>query len=134
MEWQTFTRAAAVAGLIALVFATARAAHADGRSHCVDIAIPKGAFAAHDGTWKTLTNEQRLFLAGVYVLNPRTPSGLPYGDAAVLAEVSADHGNGGVVFFVDGDKACTPMPIGRELIELIMDIGKGTISHEGVSN
>ncbi len=41
-------------------------------------------------------------------MNPITPPGLPYGDKAALATVEG-HDGGGVVFFLDGNRACTPM-------------------------
>jgi hypothetical protein len=39
---------------------------------------------------------------------------LPYGDKAVLARLDKDAG--GLVFFIDGDKACTPMRAPPELM------------------
>src|SRR5271154_5775694 len=60
------------------------------------------------GQWIELTDLQRAFLAGIYAMNPNTPSGLPFGDKAVLARVKGD--DGGVVFFIDGEMACQPMP------------------------
>jgi hypothetical protein len=68
------------------------------------------------------------FLRGVYVLNPLTPPGLPYGDKAVLAQVEGN--SGGVIFFIDGNKACSPMPIPAELIAMMRDVATDAISHE----
>ena len=76
-------------------------------SRCVDVSLPKNAVIARNGKWIELTPEQWQFLRGVYALNPETPPGLPYGDKAVLAQV--DNDSGGLVFFIDGKKACTPM-------------------------
>jgi hypothetical protein len=67
-------------------------------------------------------------MRGIYAMNPETPAGLPYGDKAVLAQVEGN--NGGMVFFIDGDKACTPMPIPVELITMMRDVATDTISHE----
>ena len=64
---------------------------------------------ARNGKWIELTPEQWEFMRGIYAMNPETPAGLPYGDKAVLAQV--DGNSGGLVFFIDGDKACTPMPV-----------------------
>ena len=97
-------------------------------SRCVDISVPKGAITAHNGKWIELTPEQWEFLRGVYVVNPETPPGLPYGDKAVLAQV--DGNAGGLVFFIDGDKACTPMPVPHELLAMMHDVATATISHE----
>ena len=82
-------------------------------SRCIDVSVPKQAIAAHNGKWIELTPEQWQFLRGIYAMNPETPAGLPYGDKAVLAQVEGN--SGGLVFFIDGDKACTPMPVPREL-------------------
>ena len=78
---------------------------------CVDIAVPKDAVMARHGNWMELTPEQWQFLRGVYVLDPQTPPGLPYGDKAVLAQI--DGRPGGLVLFIDGDKACTPIADSR---------------------
>jgi hypothetical protein len=57
-----------------------------------------------------------------------TPAGLPYGDKAVLAQV--DCNAGGLVFIIDGDKACTPMAIPHELLAMMHDVATETINHE----
>jgi hypothetical protein len=54
-------------------------------SSCVDVSVPRNAVIARNGQWIELTSKQWQFLRGVYVLNPQTPPGLPYGDKAVLA-------------------------------------------------
>jgi hypothetical protein len=97
-------------------------------SHCVDLTVPKNLISAHNGRWIELTNDQWQFLRGIYAMNPQTPAGLPYGDHAVLAQVAGD--TGGLVFFIDGDKACTPMPVPRELISMMQDVATNTINHE----
>ena len=61
---------------------------------------------------------------------PRNPPGLPYGDHAVLARF--DDMGSGIVFFVDGDRACTPMSAPPELLSLMKDVESHTIKHEGV--
>ena len=70
----------------------------------------------------------RQFLRGVFVLNPNTPPGLPYGDKAVLAQIDGD--SGGLVFFIDGTRACTPMAIPAVLVSMMQDVGAATIPHE----
>jgi hypothetical protein len=113
----------------ALTVAPQLAFAADFSSRCVDIAVPKGAIMAREGgRWIELTPEQRLFLAGIYAMNPATPAGLPYGDKAVLAQVEGN--SGGLVFFIDGDKACTPMPVPHELLAMMRDVATATINHE----
>jgi hypothetical protein len=97
-------------------------------SRCVDISVPKGAIAARNGKWIELTPEQWQFLRGIYAMNPETPAGLPYGDKAVLAQVEGN--TGGLVFFIDGDKACTPMPVPHELLAMMHDVATATINHE----
>jgi hypothetical protein len=101
---------------------------ADNTSRCVDVSVPKSAITAHNGRWIQLTSEQWQFMRGIYAMNPQTPAGLPYGDKAVLAQV--DGNAGGMVFFIDGDKACTPMPIPVELIAMMRDVATDTINHE----
>ena len=98
-------------------------------SRCIDVSVPKHAIAARNGKWIELTPEQWEFLRGIYAMNPQTPAGLPYGDKAVLAQVEGN--GGGLVFFIDGDKACTPMPVPRELVAMMNDVATATINHEG---
>lgn len=104
-------------------------AMADGAEHCLSASIPKGAIAEHNGRWIELTRDQWQFLRGVYAMNPQTPPGLPYGDSAVLAQVEG--ANSGLIFFIDGDKACTPMAAPKELLDMMRDVATDTISHEG---
>ena len=96
---------------------------------CIDISVPKAASETHHGKWIELTPEQWEFLRGIYAMNPETPPGLPYGDKAALAKV--DGNSGGLVFFIDGDKACTPMPVPQKLLSMIDDVATAKISHEG---
>jgi hypothetical protein len=98
-------------------------------SRCVDISIPRDSIASHNGRWIELTSEQWQFLRGIYAMNPDTPPGLPYGDKAVLAEVESNAN--GLVFFIDGDKACTPMRAPPQLLALMKEVATGSINHEG---
>jgi hypothetical protein len=106
-----------------VVFAAESAA-----SRCIDVSVPKDAITARNGKWIELTQQQWEFLRGIYAMNPETPAGLPYGDKAVLAQV--DGNKGGMVFFIDGNKACTPMPIPVELVAMMQDVATDTINHE----
>lgn len=62
-------------------------------------------------------------------MDPMTPPGLPFGDRAVIAKIEGHAG--GLVFFIDGDEACTPMPVPQSLINLMDDVGTHKIHHEG---
>ena len=127
MLMNRFERVALAVGLILLpgcAFAGDNIA-----SHCVDLSVPKHAVAERNGRWIELTSDQWQFLRGIYAMNPQTPPGLPYGDRAVLAQVAGDPG--GLIFFIDGDKACTPMPAPRELLSMMEDVATNTINHEG---
>lgn len=117
----------ALVGALALVCA-ASPALAQSPSQCIAASAPKAAFTARGGSWIALTPEQWQFLRGVYVVNPETPPGLPYGDGAVLAQ--APDRVGALVFFMDGDRACTPMPAPPELITMLKKVGAGEIAHE----
>jgi hypothetical protein len=118
---------AVAAALAALEPEFVLAAETSGR--CVDISVPKKAVEAHNGKWIELTPEQWEFLRGIYAMNPLTPPGLPYGDKAALAKV--DGNSGGLVFFIDGDKACTPMTVPDTLLSMMDDVATAKISHEG---
>jgi hypothetical protein len=120
-------RVACVAALVALPHACLAAD--ESALACVDVSAPKSAIVARHGRWIQLTSAQWQFLRGVYVVNPNTPPGLPYGDKAVLAQVEGKPG--GLVFFIDGKMACTPMEIPQELLSMVQDVGTTAINHVG---
>jgi hypothetical protein len=119
-------RSLALAALLAIAPQLAFAAEP---GQCVDVSVPKHAIEARNGKWIQLTPEQWQFLRGIYAMNPLTPPGLPYGDKAALAKV--DGNSGGLVFFIDGDKACTPMPVPQTLLGMMDDVATAKINHEG---
>jgi hypothetical protein len=119
-------RSAAMAAALAVLPAVAQAADV---ARCVDVSVPKKVVEAQKGKWIELTPEQWEFLRGIYAMNPSTPPGLPYGDKAALARV--DGNEAGLVFFLDGDRACTPMQAPKELLALLNDVALAKISHEG---
>jgi hypothetical protein len=119
-------RSLALAALLAIGPQLAFAAEP---GQCVDVSVPKHAIEARNGKWIQLTPEQWEFLRGIYAMNPLTPPGLPYGDKAALAKV--DGNDGGLIFFIDGDKACTPMPVPKTLLSMMDDVATAKINHEG---
>ena len=84
---------------------------------------------ALDGSdFVTLTNDQWQFLRGIFVMAPDTPASLPPGDHAAMSL----HSDGSAsVIFIDGDRACAPIRLGREAIEVLMMVGRGDIVHAG---
>jgi hypothetical protein len=98
-------------------------------ARCVDVSAPKQAVEAQHGKWIELTSDQWQFLRGIYAMNPITPPGLPYGDKAALAMVGGH--DGGVVFFLDGNRACTPMLAPDALLTMMDDVATARINHEG---
>jgi hypothetical protein len=118
----------ALVGALTVLPQVVLAADSSSSSRCIDISVPKDAIMARNGKWIELTTEQWQFMRGIYAMNPETPAGLPYGDKAVLAQV--DGNKGGMVFFIDGNKACTPMPIPVELVAMMQDVATDTINHE----
>jgi hypothetical protein len=120
------TRSLALAAALAIAPQLALAAESD---DCVDISVPKKAIERHHGKWIALTTDQWQFLRGIYAMNPQTPPGLPYGDKAALAKVDGDEG--GLIFFIDGDRACTPMPVPNKLLSMMDDVATAKINHEG---
>ncbi len=118
-------------GLIGLVLLAAAAtpAFASGSGDgCVDIAVPKKAVADHNGRWVELTPDQWEFMRGIYAMHPATPLGLPFGDKAALVQFANEPG--GLVFFIDGDRACTPMAVPAALLTVIEDVATATVMHE----
>lgn len=97
-------------------------------TRCVNVSEPKAVVASHHGRWTDLDAKQWQFLRGIYAMNPQTPPGLPYGDHAALARF--DGRSDGIVFFIDGDKACTPMVAPAELLSMMADVAGNTIKHE----
>jgi hypothetical protein len=115
--------------IIGLAIASGEAlASEDSAARCVDASAPKAVVAAHHGRFIDLDVNQWQFLRGVYAMNPETPAGLPYGDRAVLARF--DDRSDGIVFFIDGNRACTPMVAPSQLISMLTDIAAKTVKHE----
>jgi hypothetical protein len=121
------TRSLAVTAALTVLPQLAFSAEDAGR--CIDVSVPKKAVEAEKGKWILLTPEQWQFLRGIYAMNPTTPPGLPFGDKAALAQV--DGNPSGLVFFLDGDRACTPMAAPKELLALLDEVATAKIAHEG---
>jgi hypothetical protein len=102
---------------------------AEDAARCLDASVPKHAAEARHGKWIELTSEQWQFLRGIYAMNPLTPPGLPYGDKAALVKI--DGSSGGMVFFIDVDKACTPMEVPDQFLGMMDDVATAKINHEG---
>ena len=119
------TRLALIVALLAL--ARVSLAADDSAGECVEVSAPKRGRIAQHGKWTELTPAQWQFLRGVYVLNPNTPPGLPYGDKAVLVQV--DGKSGALVLFVDGEMACTPMAIPQPLLAIVQGVATAAVNH-----
>ena len=57
------------------------------------------------------------------------PARLAFGAAAALVKFPGQ--DSGEVFFLDADRACTPTRIPKGLIDLLVLVGNGTITHQG---
>jgi hypothetical protein len=125
-EFAMLFRAAVIAGLLAALGGPVFAE--DSTTKCVDASAPKAVIEAHHGRWIILDTNQWQFLRGVYAMNPETPPGLPYGDHAALARFEGRED--GIVFFIDGDKVCTPMLAPSQLLSMMADVGAKTIRHD----
>lgn len=113
--------------LVALLVASPAVA----AERCVSISVPQGAIAERHGSWAILSNDEWQFLRGVFVLNPQTSAGLPYGDRVALATIPGQ--KGGLIFFIDGKRACDPMPVPAELLDMLAAVKAKKISHEGAT-
>jgi hypothetical protein len=102
---------------------------AEDAARYVDASAPRHAAEARHSKWIELTSDQWQFLRGIYAMNPLTPPGLPYGDKAALVKI--DGSSGGMVFFIDSDKACTPMAVPDQLLAMMDAVATAKISHEG---
>ena len=116
--------------LIGTISSSAGALASDGAAPlCVDVSAPKAVVTARHGSWTELNDAQWEFLRGVFIMNPETPAGLPYGDHAALARFEGNPA--GIIFFIDEDKACTPMVAPPELVSVIGEVASHTVKHEG---
>jgi hypothetical protein len=98
-------------------------------NRCVDLATLRAATTGQDSKLIELTSDQWQFLRGVYAMNPEAPPGLPPGDKAVFRPGGGDAN--GLLFFVDGDKAGTPMNAPPALLSLMDQIAVGDADHQG---
>jgi len=118
-------------GAAGLILAISSSCALAGGTKCAAIDVPKHIISDHGGRWVELAPAQWQFLRGIYAADPTTPASLPVGDRAALAEVTgADFG---LVFFLDGDRACTPMLVSHDVIEMLRDVGAGEIKHIGAN-
>ncbi|THD43520.1 MAG: hypothetical protein E7774_12655 [Bradyrhizobium sp.] len=124
------TKTAALSGLImALLPALLPSSALAGSLECAKVDVPKHIIADHGGRWVELAPAQWQFLRGVYAADPTSPTTLPVGDRAALAQMGgADFG---LVFFIDGDRACSPIVVSRDVVEMLRDVGTGHINHAG---
>jgi hypothetical protein len=106
-----------------------RASGAEFVNRCVDLAAGRAATVGHNCKLIELTSDQWQFLRGIYAMNLETPPGLPCGDEAVRAHVDGEPD--GLLFFVDGDKACTPMNAPPALLSLMDQVAVGDTNREG---
>ncbi len=77
------------------------------------------------GVWTELTPAQWEFVRGIYTMNPLTPPGLPPGKSAAIFTMPGEAS--GLIFFIDGKRACSPMPAPKALRQLIAQISKDVI-------
>ena len=119
-------RFALFAGSLAGLFALSHPAlgAADSAALCADVAGPKAMIAEHHGRWIELSAEQWQFLRRVYAMNPAR---------FALRLARFDDMGSGIVFFIDGDRACTPMSAPPELLSFMKDVESHTIKHQGVA-
>jgi hypothetical protein len=89
-----------------------------GAARCVDASAPKHAAEARRGEWIELTSDQWHFLRAALRRQ---------------ALIKIDGCSGGMVVFIDGDKACTPLAVPDELLAMMDDVATATISHEGTA-
>lgn len=92
-------------------------------THAADVAKALGG-----APFVTLTGDQWQFLRGVFVMAPDTPNALPPGNSAVMS--LRPDGSASIVY-VDGDTACAPMKLGKDGVDLLMQVGRGDITHSG---
>ena len=112
----------------ALIAVVSPAVAAKEKVSCLSAADAQKSAIEHGGKWIDMTPGQWEFLRGISALNPATPAGLPPGNKAALVKFG-DHS--GIVFFIDGTRACTPMEAPEELIKMIEAVAKDVIPHEG---
>jgi hypothetical protein len=121
-------RALALPLIASLTFGGAASAAGRDTPHCMPIAKLKADFDAKT-RFTTLTPGQFHFVEGVYVGSPTTPEGLPPGDGAMLARHDGD--KDGVIVWIRGSLACTPLPIPEKLIKLMGAIKTGALDDNG---
>jgi hypothetical protein len=104
------------------------AVDAEFANRCVDLAAVRAATTGQNSKLIELTSDQWQFLRGIYAMNPEAPPGLPYGDKAVFT-LGGD--SNGLLFFVEGDKACAPTNAPPALLSLMDQVAVGDASHQG---
>lgn len=126
-------RAILATAALTLASCSADPAMAAGERHhaCMPYGDFKKLIADQGGKLVELTTDQRTFMAGVSVMDPQTPAGLPYGDKAGL--VLEDDGSA-LAFFIDGSMACDDFELPKALVDMTIAIGRGDALHAGTAN
>lgn len=104
-------------------------ASADPSGRCLSTEQAHAHLGGAEAIWSEMTPDQWQFARGMFVLDPHTSPGLPFGDRSVLITMAGRPG--GLVIFMDGPQACDPMVIADEQLELFKAIAAGSIRHEG---
>ena len=102
---------------------------ADHHPRCISLADAKKAASEDHGVWTGLTNDQFQFLRGVSATHPQTPPGIPIGDKAAIVTMKGQ--SSALIFFIDGNRACDMFAIPDVMVKMVMDIGAGSVKHEG---
>jgi hypothetical protein len=117
--------------VVCIAFSGVLASYASAQENtCQSVEPFKKSVIEKGGKWIKLTNEQFMFMRGVYAEAPSTPAELPIGDNAVIASIPDDDNIG--LFFLDGDMMCIP-PVGLkpQWQHLLDQIGNGEVIHAG---
>ena len=51
--------------------------------------------------------------------------------ATKAALATVDGNSGGLIFFIDGERACIPMSVPKSLLSMMDDVATAKINHEG---
>lgn len=115
--------------LVVLAFALLWASRSFAAGLCEPMDDFKTKVDKHGAAATYLSHDELEFLRGIYAMNPLTPPGMPFGDRAMI--VTTPGNDGAIIEFIDGDLACTPMPVPKSLLDLLASVAADRINHQG---
>ena len=84
------------------------------------------------GKYRVLSHDEWLSIRTIFRVAPNTPDSWPPGKEARIILAPSDNGDiAAIVLFIDGTQACAPMPLTKDVVDILKQVRDGTLTHSG---